>query len=72
MSKVSMPNANKNIAASKVRLSDGEKDAYYEYWWRRGDMRPKRAVWVSEKDYAMFKKNSKSNTARTTFLSASG
>ena len=53
----------------KIRLSDlRERDAVYEYWWRRGHMHDRRLAWVDTRMYASFKRATKENARRSEFL----
>jgi hypothetical protein len=62
---------NKN-QGNKVKLANlSERDAYYEFWWSKGGICPRRVVWVDAKKYATFKKQSKGNAAKTGFLASS-
>lgn len=55
----------------KVRLSDlRERDAFYEFWWRKGHELPRRNVWVDAKKYAAFKRETKNNFSKTGFLAS--
>lgn len=55
----------------KVRLQNlREKNAFYKYFWEKGQPRDRRLVWVDMKDYLAFKKKSKGNSARNAFLTS--
>jgi hypothetical protein len=55
--------------SDKVRITDlREKDAFYEYWWSKGRMHPRRTALVDKKEYNIFKKQQKNSNTKISFL----
>lgn len=60
---------NKNNAGEKVRITNlQERDAFYEFWWSKGKMHPKRTALVDKKEYTIFKKQKKNLNAKVGFF----
>lgn len=57
------------VGENKVRIIDlKEKDAFYEYYWAKGKMHPRRTALVDKKEYTTFKKQKKNENAKVGFF----
>ena len=60
---------NATVVGDKVRITDlRERDSFYEYWWSKGRMYPRRLQLVDKKEYDTFKKQKKNNDAKVSFF----
>ena len=62
-------NAGAGVGENKVRITNlREKDEFYNYWWSKGKMHPRRTALVDKKEYAIFKRQKKNQNAQVGFL----